>query len=60
MLGQVPGQGPNALQPLEAGLNPAANGAAPSAAPILPLVQQQVGGVEPPSHSMIELGRRYS
>jgi len=64
MLGQAPGVGPNALQPL-AGSSDAL--AAATGAPVLPLMQeqqqqqqQQVVAQEPPSHSMIELGRRYT
>ncbi|KFY34050.1 hypothetical protein V494_07094 [Pseudogymnoascus sp. VKM F-4513 (FW-928)] len=55
MLGRVPTRGPNPLMPLDSPSNP--NG--PEGAPILPAVQQQAEH-QPPSYSMIELGRRYT
>lgn len=57
MLGRVPTRGPNPLMPLDSASNP--NGAGQEGAPILPAVQQQAGD-QPPSFSMIELGRRYT
>jgi hypothetical protein len=66
MLGQAPGVGPNALQPLAGNSDGLA---AATGAPVMPLMQgqqeqqqqqQQVVAQEPPSHSMIELGRRYT
>ncbi|KFY65314.1 hypothetical protein V496_02665 [Pseudogymnoascus sp. VKM F-4515 (FW-2607)] len=53
MLGRVPTRGPNPLMPLDSPSNPNGEGA-----PILPAVQQ--AGDQPPSFSMIELGRRYT
>lgn len=56
MLGRVPTRGANPLIPLDSPSNPNGTG---EGAPILPAVQQQPGD-QPPSYSMIELGRRYT
>ena len=55
MLGRAPTRGPNPLIPLDSPSNH--NGA--DGTPILPAVQQQVQD-QPPSFSIIELGRRYT